>query len=241
MSNVGAFFDIDGTLYRENLQTELFKKLIRCGIINHSEWYSSLEEYYTKWDNRLGEYEDYLKHMSEIYCKSIKGLSLNVLRFIAKQVIEEKGGRVYTYTKNQILWHKKQSHKIITISGSPIELVEQISKKYEFDIYRGTVYTTEDENYTGELEPLWDTTHKQIALNEIVETYKLDLGKCYAYGDTNGDLSMFTKVGHPTCINPTKELLNNIKSNPDLKQKMNIIIERKDVIYKINLDSIDFI
>ncbi|HCC07133.1 MAG TPA: HAD-IB family hydrolase [Clostridiales bacterium] len=242
MSQIAAFFDIDGTLYRDNLQTELFKRLIKYGIIDPSDWHNGLEPYYKRWDNRVGQYDDYLEKMSLIYCRSIKGLKRSVLEYIAQQVIDEKGGRVYTYTRNRILWHKEQGHKVITISGSPIELVGLISQRYEFDDFRGTKYFTDiNDEYTGELTPLWDSEHKQLALNEIVKKYDLDLQRCYAYGDTLGDLSMFAQAGYPTCINPTKGLISSIKSDSALMEKINIIIERKDVIYKINLDSIDLI
>ncbi len=238
MCEVAAFFDIDGTLYRENMQTELFKRLIRYNIIHSSEWHNELEPYYKRWDNRIGNYDDYVENMSLIYRKSIRGLSKSVLEFIAKQVIDEKGGRVYTYTRSRILWHKEQGHKIITISGSPIELVSHISKMYGFDEYRGTFYVTDSYgNYTGELLPLWDRDNKQKALTELIETHNLDLSKCYAYGDTAGDLSMLTQVGNPTCINPNKELVQNIKSNPELMKKINVIIERKDVIYNVDLEN----
>lgn len=242
MSNIAAFFDIDGTLYRENLQTELFKKLIRYGIISPSEWHNGLEPYYKRWDNRMGQYIEYVENMFQIYIKSIRGLSSNVLQFIAKQVVDEKGGRVYTYTRNRILWHKEQGHKVITISGSPLELVKQIATRYEFDDYRGTTYVADaDGCYTGELKPLWESANKQTALDEIIAKYDLDLSRCYAYGDTAGDLSMLSCVGFPTCINPNKELLDVIRSDASLKEKVNVIIERKDVIYKVNLDSCEFI
>ena len=35
---VAAFFDIDGTLYREGLITEVFKKMIKCEIIEPEKW-----------------------------------------------------------------------------------------------------------------------------------------------------------------------------------------------------------
>ena len=45
-------------------------------------------------------------------------------------------------------------------------------------------------------------------------------------------------TGHPTAINPTKELINNIKNNPDLANRTRVIVERKDVIYNIDLNNI---
>ena len=41
-------------------------------------------------------------------------------------------------------------------------------------------------------------------------------------------------VGHPRAINPSLELLNSIKESDYLKKNTEIIIERKDVIYKVH-------
>ena len=44
---------------------------------------------------------------------------------------------------------------------------------------------------------------------------------------------MFEKVGHPIAINPAKELVYSILENINLAEKTEIIVERKDVIYKL--------
>ncbi|MEG2539718.1 MAG: HAD-IB family hydrolase, partial [Clostridium sp.] len=67
MGNVAAFFDIDGTLYREGLITEVFKKLIKYEIIESEKWYKEVKPEYQKWDRRLGVYDDYLLKMADIY------------------------------------------------------------------------------------------------------------------------------------------------------------------------------
>ena len=85
---------------------------------------------------------------------------------------------------------------------------------------------------------MWDSDSKQKAINELVEKHDIDLSKSYAYGDTSGDYTMFKSVGCPFAINPTKELLGKIKNDESLKDKINLIVERKDVIY--NLDIEDF-
>ena len=69
---------------------------------------------------------------------------------------------------------------------------------------------------------------------ELVEKYNIDLEKSYAYGDTMGDLTMLSCVAHPTAINPTHELLMQIQQSESLQNKIDIIVERKDVMYKID-------
>ena len=58
------------------------------------------------------------------------------------------------------------------------------------------------------------------------------VGIFHAYGDTTGDYTILTGVGFPTAINPNKKLFKKLRDN---KINCKIIIERKDMIYQINL------
>ncbi len=239
---IAAFFDIDGTLYREGLITELFKKLIRSEIIESERWYKEVRPYYTKWEKRIGNYDHYLIKMAEIYAEAIIGLHSSQIDHIAKLIIKQKGDKVYTYTRDRIKWHKEQGHIIITISGSPQELVKEMATKYNFHDYIGSNYILNDQGvYTGEIKPMWDSINKQNAIDFFVQKYDIDLSQSYAYGDTTGDYTMFKSVGHPVAINPTKELLNKIIENEQIRNKLQVIVERKDVVYKLKPQCIDFI
>jgi phosphoserine phosphatase len=81
---------------------------------------------------------------------------------------------------------------------------------------------------------MWDSENKQKAVNELVAQYKVDLTASFSYGDTNGDLSMLKIVGNPVAINPVKKLLMAIKEDKELFEKTTIIVERKDLIYKLS-------
>ena len=237
---IAAFFDIDGTLYRESLMTEVFKKLIKSEIIENDKWYKEVKPYYVKWDKRIGNYDNYLLKMADIYTQAIIGLHRSQIEFIARQIIRQKGDRVYTYTRDRIKWHKSQGHIIITISGSPIELVREMSIKYGFDDYIGTKYTLDEDNiYTGEIIPMWDSISKKASIEYFVSKYNIDLDQSYAYGDTSGDYTMLKLISHPTAINPTKELLLSILDDDELKEKISIILERKDVVYRLRPEHIE--
>ncbi|MGN0143735.1 MAG: HAD-IB family hydrolase [Clostridium sp.] len=242
MSNVGAFFDLDGTLYREGLITEVFKKMVKYEIIGEERWYNDVRPDYLKWDKRQGEYDDYLLKMIGIYMESIKGLQKYRIEYISKKIVEQKGDRVYTFTRDRIKWHKDNGHTLIIISGSPSELVKEMAEKYGFTDYIGARYVVdENNNYTGEVVPMWDSVSKEKAIKHFVEKYDIDLNKSYAYGDTSGDYTMFKKVRHPYCMNPTKELLQKVIKDRDLIDKVNVIVERKDVIYNLDIEDIQFV
>ncbi len=234
-----AFFDIDGTLYREGLITEVFKKFITYELVDVNTWHDEVKPSFMKYDRRQGEYDDYLNKMVEIYKKTLVGLSSEHILHIANTVIKQKGERVYTFTRDQILKHKEDGTLVIAVSGSPLELVQAMAQKHQFDDCRGTTYVTDEHGkYTGEVIPMWDHRSKKKALLSLAEQYDIDLSESYAYGDTTGDFTMFELVGHPYAINPTKELIEKIRSSEEVSKKITIIVERKNMIYKLNLDNI---
>ena len=240
MKTTAAFFDIDGTLYREGMITAIFKKLIKSDIISSEVWYTELKERYNRWDKRQGNYDDYLLRMAELYIEAITGLHRTQVEFIADKVIEQSGDRVYTFTRDRIKWHKEQGHKVITVSGSPYELVRAISEKYDFDEYVGSIYETDgNDRYTGEVQPMWDSANKHKAIAQLVEKYDIDLSSSYAYGDTAGDFQMLKSVAYPFAMNPTRELIEKIAEDSEVKDKARIIVERKDMIYTLGVDCVE--
>ncbi|MEG2291187.1 MAG: HAD-IB family hydrolase [Clostridium sp.] len=242
MKKIAAFFDIDGTIYREGLITEVFKKIIKYELVEENKWYNEVRPAFSKWDIRQGDYDTYLLKMIDVYVEATKGLSKVHIEHIARQVINQKGDRVYTFSRERIKWHKDQGHVVIAISGSPIELVREMANKYEMDDFRGTIYEADEhDKYTGGIVPMWDSVSKENALMELKVKYEIDLSKSYAYGDTSGDLTMFKSVGIPYAINPTRELISKIIEDEDVKRKINVIVERKDVTYKLDINNLELL
>ncbi|WP_026894380.1 HAD family hydrolase [Clostridiisalibacter paucivorans] len=237
MSKISAFFDIDGTLYRNSLMIQHFKKLIKYEMIDPAIWHNNVKHTYSEWEKRYGDFEDYLEELAEFYVKELKGINKDYIDFIASQVIKVNGDKVYKYTRNKIEWHKSKGHQIFFISGSPDFLVEKMAGKYGVTQCRGSKYLVdENNNFTGEIFKMWDSENKQKTIDEFVEKYNVDLDNSYSYGDTVGDLSMLNMVGNPIAINPNKDLLKAIKEDRNLYKKTTIVVERKDIIYKLSPD-----
>ena len=242
MSRRAAFFDIDGTIYREGLITEVFKKIIKYDLVDENKWFKEVKPAYINWDKRQGDYDTYLLKMVDVYIEAIKGLDKYHIDYIDKKVIEQKGDRVYTFSREIIKLHKENGDIVIAISGSPIELVREMSLKYHMDDYRGTIYELDKDNkYNGYITPMWDSESKKKAIKELCEKYDIDLSKSYAYGDTAGDFTMFKSVGIPYAMNPTRELITKIMDDEELKKKINIIVERKDVTYQLDVNCLNLL
>ncbi|MFA5524745.1 MAG: HAD-IB family hydrolase [Tissierellales bacterium] len=235
MGNIAAFFDIDGTIYRNSLMIEHFKKLIKYEVIDPYIWHSKIKHTYEEWEKRYGDYENYLEELADVYLKELKGVNKSNTEFIANQVININGDKIYKYARTRIEWHKSENHKIFFISGSPDFLVSKMAEKYGVTEFRGTTYVVdEDNNFTGEIVKMWDSDNKQKTLDEFVEKYHVDLLNSYAYGDTQGDFSMLKMVGNPIAINPNKNLFDSIKHDPELSNRAQIVVERKDIVYNLN-------
>lgn len=233
-NQIGVFFDIDGTLSRESMLILHFKKLMRYGIIPERVWEDEISPLYRKFDIRFGQYDDYLDAAANVYQRNIRGINKAVIDFTAGQIVEEFGDVVYKYTRERLAWHKRQGHKVFFISGSPDFLIAKMAKKYEITDFRATNYLVDEDNcYTGKFIPMWDSVSKSRILHEVAEAYDIDLAQSFAYGDTNGDFSMMQLTAHPTVINPSYKLLGMLRADSDLIDRVSVIIERKDVIYRL--------
>ena len=234
MKKTAAFFDIDGTLYRDSLMVEHFKKLVRYDIIDQKAWFEHARDTFMDWDKRQGNYDDYLDDICELYVNSLIGLDKTCIDFTSDQVIKLKSDRVYKYTRSRIKWHLENNHIVIFISGSPNFLVEKMAKKYNVTDFIGSDYIFENEVFNGRVIPMWDSSSKNNAINDFIKKYDIDLSESYAYGDTNGDINMLRRVGNPIAINPTKELINHISNDENISKCAKIIIERKDIVYSLS-------
>lgn len=240
MSKIAAFFDVDGTIFRNSLLIEHFKLLIKYDFLNVNAWTQTVKDKYRNWTNRRGDYEEYLLDLSDRYVEGLKEISQMDSEYVAKRVIELKGNMLYKYSKDILKWHKDNAHMIIIISGSPDFLVKELAKKLGIEDYKATKYIVKNNKYTGDVIPMWDSKSKYNALKEFEKQYNLDLSKSYAYGDTTGDLTMLQNVGNPVAINPANRLLTEISKDEKLSNKTKIIIERKDVIYELKVKDINF-
>ena len=66
MGNIAAFFDIDGTLFRNSLMIEHFKKMIKYEVLDPSLWYGRLRDSYSEWKKRYGDFDNYMDELVEI-------------------------------------------------------------------------------------------------------------------------------------------------------------------------------
>lgn len=231
-----AFFDIDGTLFRNSLLIEHFIKLVEAGIIDKKIWSDEIGPLYNKYENRFGAYEDYLDKAALAYQKALIGIDKETIDKYSQIVVDENKNKVYNITRNAVKYHYENDYLIFFISGSPDFLVDSFSKLYKATDSISTAYKFDEKNnFSGKVIPMWDNESKFSAVSKLKQKYDLDLENSFAYGDTNGDITMFELVGNPHAINPSFELIKKLYDDESLREKAVINIERKDVNYNFAL------
>ena len=225
---IAALFDIDGTIYRDSLLISHYNCLKEHKMIS-AENQIKVDDLLKRWENRHYDYEDYLKVLVDIYVESMIGKDAEVYDILAKQVIQNNKDKLYRYTRDRIQWHKSQGHKVFFISGSPNFLVTSLAEALGVNLSFGSQYVVENQKFTGQVIPLWDSESKKNLIEKLVKEYDIDLSQSYAYGDTTGDLQMLKSVGYPVTINPNSRLMD-LLIEETLPCK--IILERKNLIWE---------
>lgn len=237
---IAALFDIDGTLERDSLLISHYKNMVKSGLIDHTNTTSDWLE--RQWQNRDGDYEDYLNFVVEVYKDLITGCKYSTVLQTSEQTILDCYKRLYGYTRDRIAWHRQQGHLVVFISGSPDFLVGPLADKLGVDLWFATTYLTEsrtfpaEDVYTGEVVPMWDSASKQTTITLLQKEFSVDLENSYAYGDTTGDYAMLASVGNPVAVNPNAKLFNKLKERFLSEGEDSLIaVERKDLAYTFKI------
>ncbi len=220
-----AIFDIDGTVFRSALMTQLHLALVREGIFP-KKTNEIIKPKLQAWLDRRGSYRVYIDTMVKVFKDNIIGKKQSDILRVSHKVIEEQKNRVYTYTTNLIKKIRK-THLLVAISGSSIEIVREFNKYWKFDHVYGEILEVEDGVYTGKIvvEPILD---KKVLVEAFIDAHHLSLKGSIGVGDTESDISFLEIVAEPICFNPNSHLYVVAK-----KKGWKVVVERKDVIYEL--------
>jgi HAD superfamily phosphoserine phosphatase-like hydrolase len=115
-----------------------------------------------------------------------------------------------------VAWHAKQGHEIVLISGTLEPLARGAARAMEAELAaRGiavaarviaTRLEEKDGKITGKiLDEAMFGEAKARAAKRLAGEMRLDLGRCYAYGDSLNDRSLMVLVGQPAAVNPSSD------------------------------------
>jgi phosphoserine phosphatase len=221
------FLDIDGTFFRWSLFLYMVDKLIEAGVFNEMvrKYFKEQERL---WKERKGSYDDYLDKVIKLFDQRIVGVHVDDFEFLAKEMVSEYKDQIYRYTRGLIKDKIKDNWYVVAISCSPEETVLPFAEAWGIHEAHATVQNKKDGLY---LSTKTVPSDKAKVASEIIKRPEfLDIAKenIWGVGDSEGDIKLLELVGQPICFNPTLGLFEQAK-----KRGWNVVVERKNVIYKI--------
>lgn len=224
-----AFFDVDGTIFRSSLLIEIVEALIREGV-----YPPEAEDMYLDslraWRNREGGYDDYIADVISAFLTHMKGVHYGDFADVGRRVVAIQSKRVYRYTRDLVKDLKTQGYYLVAISQSPKTLLDEFCEQYGFDKVYGRVYEIgPQDRFTGAVLEEHLIKNKANIVKRVFERQpELSHEKSLAVGDTDGDISLLESVTRAICFNPNAALYTHAKRNG-----WEVVVERKDVIYKL--------
>ena len=224
-----AIFDIDGTIFRKNLQFELINELSWMNIFPRKVR-DQIVSLYVDWLEHKGTYEQYRKGLVELYEKYIPGCSLKDIERASKLVVSFHQDRTYIFAEQLIHKLRQENYHLIAISGSPIEVVKEFNNSHlKFDEVFGTVYGYDKNGKCTGVSEYEPVNHKGHLVKQYIYEHGMTLEDSYGIGDTEADASLLDLVENPIAFNPNE----NLKAIAE-KKGWRIVVEKKDVIYDIS-------
>jgi HAD superfamily hydrolase (TIGR01490 family) len=225
-----AVFDIDGTLFRWQLFSEVVFELMQDGYIPR-EVRAEVEAKMSQWRNRktAHSFHDYEMTIVKAFIPYITKVPVAAIEAAADKILARVGNQVYVYTRNLIAELKTRGYVLIAISGSQDEIVQRFAKLWQFDIALGQKNDQKDGQYTGTIPGgTLLVLRKGEALKEIVAAHGLSWKESIAVGDTFSDAGMLELVEKPIAFNPNEQLFVIAKEHG-----WPVVIERKNMIYEL--------
>lgn len=235
---VAAFFDLDGTLVAlPSLERRLFRALRyqrAIGAKNYFFWFKEAlrlmprginailqaNKMYLRGMNIFDECDEEEGNFSSSHKSGhqARGQASTPPRRIPRLPVPS----FFVHAIERVAWHARQGHTVVLVSGTLEPLAQGAARILEAELAaRGiaaairvcaTRLEEMDGQWTGRV--LGDAMFgeaKAHAAMRLAEEMRLDLTRCYAYGDSLHDRWLLEAVGKPAAVNPSNDLAEIVR------------------------------
>ncbi|MGI8793133.1 MAG: HAD family hydrolase [Acidimicrobiales bacterium] len=201
-----AFFDLDKTVIAKASMVAFGRTLYREGLISRTLLLRAL------WGQlvymHLGASDEKLIRMRDAVLSLTRGWEQRRIRSIVEDALETViEPIIYAEAMDLIEMHRAAGRPVILVSASPEEIVVPLGRYLRVDGVIATKAEIDaDGRYTGSTGFYCYGVNKVTAMQGMAEERQIDLSESYAYSDSASDIPMLEVVGHPTAVNPDREL-----------------------------------
>ena len=198
--DVGAFFDLDGTLVAGYTAAAQTRDRLRHRDLRVVEFLTIVE---LAVQFRLGRRA--FETLIEGSALTVRGRSERVVDEMGERIFRESvADLVYPEMRELVRAHQRRGHTVVLSSSALTNQVAPVARSLgiEFIVCNRLVADAQG-ILTGEVEQpvVWGPT-KASGVQQFAADHQVDLGASYFYADGDEDLSLMDLVGRPRPVNP---------------------------------------
>lgn len=200
-----AFFDLDKTVIAKSSTLAFSRPFFQEGLINRR---AVLKSAYAQFMFMLaGADADQMDRMRSHLTALCTDWDVEQVRSIVDETLHDiVDPLVYKEATELIAEHRARGNDVVVVSASGEEVVTPIAKMIGATHSVGSRMVVRDGRYTGDIDFYCYGEQKAVAATEFAAKYGYDLSECFAYSDSVTDLPLLETVGHPTVVNPDRQL-----------------------------------
>ena len=202
-SKVGAFFDLDQTLFAGFSATAFTRNQLVSGRLSARDFAHSMRAVVSFARGRMG-FSSFVDATSAVY----RGLDESVLEEAGRDAFEKYlVTQIYPESRALVKAHQDQGHTVAIVTSATRYQAEPVAEELGIDALMYTKLHAIDGVLTGEVvRPTCYGQGKASAARNLAARHDLDLEQSYFYSDSHEDLPLFELVGRPRPLNPTRRL-----------------------------------
>src|ERR1700752_1682978 len=197
---IGAFFDLDGTLVDGFTATAHASDRIRRRQARIGEVLGVVEAS-MRYRLRRMRFEPLLTRAAGY----LRGESLAELDELGERLfVERVASRVFPYMHEIVQAHQRRGHMVVLSSSVLTIHAEPVARYLEIDHVLCNHFELDDDGrLTGRIaKPVVWGRNKATAVQLFCQAHDVDLQRSYFYADGNEDAALMKMVGNPRPVNP---------------------------------------
>jgi len=202
-SQIGAFFDFDGTLIAGFSATVFLKEQVRRGHVSPYEFLELLSAITQFSLGGMG-----FSGLMSTAARFMRGVREADYVAFGEELYEQQiARRVYPESRALVEAHMARGHTVAIISSATPYQVEPVARDLRIEHVICSRYEVKDGVFTGGIvRPLCFGAGKVQAAESLAQRFGVDLDQSFFYSDSHDDLELLERVGHPQPLNPNTRL-----------------------------------
>jgi putative phosphoserine phosphatase/1-acylglycerol-3-phosphate O-acyltransferase len=195
---VGAFFDLDGTLVQGYTAAVFYSDRVRGGQVSSGEFLRIL---LSALDTGLGG--DPTKFADAAFM-GLRGRTEDTLTELGERLFVQKvSGTMRPEARDLVRAHRRMGHTVAVASSASKYQIEPVARDLGIEHILCTRVEVEDGILTGRLAgPMLWGEPKAASVREFARANNIDRHASYAYANGAEDVPFLASVGNPSALNP---------------------------------------